>query len=404
MLLVLASSGIHAWAQIAVPPPAPPVQLRSNAELDQLLGPIALYPDPLIAQVLPSATLPTEVVLADRYVNGGGDPNLIDQQPWDPSIKALARYPSVLKMMDDNLAWTTDVGQAFLYQQQDVMNSVQRLRAQAQALGNLQTTPQEVVVTDGGAINILPAQPQLIYVPVYQPEMVYFQRPFGDPFISFGFGFAIGGWLNYDFDWHNHHLVEWGYDHPRPVDWWSRRPSERPREEFVHTTVWAPRNRPNSVTANRVDRGWNTPAIHPAIAARSDPRPAERARTPGPVSRPPAEVVRQQPASPATVTRPQLQAAQPRESPARIVQPVAPAVRRPEPAVITHPAAVSAPRPASGALIGVQSSRATQQFSNRGQQSRQTVTSPVLAPTRQAPATPPHSSPPERATSSPGKR
>jgi hypothetical protein len=203
-------------------------------------------PDPLIAQILPSATLPTEIVLADRYVNGGGDPNLIDQQPWDASIKALARYPSVLKMMDDNLAWTTDLGQVFLYQQQDMMNSVQRLRAQAQALGNLQTTPQEVVVTDGGAINILPAQPQVIYVPVYQPEMVYFQRPFGDPFISFGFGFAIGGWLNYDLDWHNHHLIGWGYDHPRPVDWWSRRPSERPREEFSHTTVWAPRNRPDN--------------------------------------------------------------------------------------------------------------------------------------------------------------
>ena len=79
-----------------------------------MLGPIALYPDPLIAEILPAATLPSEVVMADRYIRGGGDPNQIDLQPWDPSIKALARYPAVLAWMDDNLAWTTDVGQAFL--------------------------------------------------------------------------------------------------------------------------------------------------------------------------------------------------------------------------------------------------------------------------------------------------
>jgi hypothetical protein len=192
MLLVFLSPGIIARAQIPAPPPAPEVQLRSGAELDQLLGPIALYPDPLMAQILPAATLPSEIVLADRYVNGGGDPNFIDQQPWDPSVKALARYPAVLKWMDDNLAWTTALGQAFLYQQQDVMASIQRLRAQAQALGNLQTTPQENVIIDNGIIEVVPANPQMIYVPVYQPDVVYFQRPFGNPFISFGLGFSVG--------------------------------------------------------------------------------------------------------------------------------------------------------------------------------------------------------------------
>ena len=79
-------------------------------QLDQLLGPIALYPDPLIAQILPASTLPTQIVLADRYVSGGGDPNQIDQQPWDASVQALARYPNVLKWMDDNLNWTTEAG------------------------------------------------------------------------------------------------------------------------------------------------------------------------------------------------------------------------------------------------------------------------------------------------------
>src|SRR5208283_2489857 len=91
MLLVFFGTGFTAEAQIPSPPPAPEVQLRSSADLDQMLGPIALYPDPLIAQILPAATLPSEIVQADRYVSGGGDPNLIDEQPWDPSVKALAR-------------------------------------------------------------------------------------------------------------------------------------------------------------------------------------------------------------------------------------------------------------------------------------------------------------------------
>jgi hypothetical protein len=94
----------------------PAYQALSAAQLDQLLGPIALYPDPLIAEILPASTLPTQIVLADRYITGGGDPNQIGQQPWDASVQAVARYPSVLKWMDDNLNWTTQAGQVFLNQ------------------------------------------------------------------------------------------------------------------------------------------------------------------------------------------------------------------------------------------------------------------------------------------------
>jgi hypothetical protein len=130
--------------------------IKQSPQLDQLLGPIALYPDPLIAQILPASTVPTQIVLADRYVTAGGDPNQIDQQSWDPSIQALARYPSVLKWMDDYLNWTTELGEAFLNQQTDVMSSVQGLRASANNLGNLQSTPQQQVVTDGGNIEIVP--------------------------------------------------------------------------------------------------------------------------------------------------------------------------------------------------------------------------------------------------------
>src|SRR5580692_6456369 len=102
-------------------------QPLSGDQLDQLLGPIALYPDPLLAELLPASTFPTEIVMADRYLQGGGDPGQIENQPWDPSVQAMAHYPDVLKWMDDNLTWTTALGQAFANQQQDVMDSIQRL-------------------------------------------------------------------------------------------------------------------------------------------------------------------------------------------------------------------------------------------------------------------------------------
>src|SRR5215469_12945992 len=121
LLVALGGVALSTQAQMGVPPPVPAYQPLSDQQLDQLLGPIALYPDPLIAQILPASTLPYQIVLADRYVSGGGDPNMIDQQPWDPSVQALARYPSVLQWMDQNLEWTTELGQAFLNQQQDVM-------------------------------------------------------------------------------------------------------------------------------------------------------------------------------------------------------------------------------------------------------------------------------------------
>src|ERR1035438_5338557 len=136
LLWVLAGTAISAWAQVAVPPPMAAYQPLSAAQLDQLLGPIALYPDPLIAQILPASTLPTEIVLADRYVTSGGDPNQLDQQPWDSSVQALARYPNVLQWMDQNLDWTTELGQAFLNQQPDVMDAIQRLRWSAYNLGD----------------------------------------------------------------------------------------------------------------------------------------------------------------------------------------------------------------------------------------------------------------------------
>ena len=343
-MYALAGVSLLARAQTAVPPPMPAYQPLSNTQLDQLLGPIALYPDPLIAQILPASTLPTEIVLADRYISGGGDPNQIDQQPWDPSVQALARYPDVLKWMDDNLDWTTELGQAFLNQQQDMMNSIQRLRTEAYNLGNLQSTPQQQVIDDGGYIEILPAEPQVIYVPVYQPDEVYYQGGWG---LSFGIGFPIGVWLNCDFDWHHHNLMVWGRDHPRPANWWHERPGQRAAMIVSRTTVWHPVNRPTIRTTNWGDRGWGNNTSAP-VANRPGVRPVQQhnvttINTPRPAPRSDAN--------------------------------------RPVPAPVQHAEPISRSTP-NNAFIGIQSARDARAYSERGQQSMQTITrsAPVSRP------------------------
>ncbi len=172
------------------------------AELDRLLAPIALYPDALIALILPASTEPSDVVLAARYLEAGGDPAQADSQPWNDSVKALAHYPEVVKWMDTNLEWTKSAGMAFLQQPAEVMRAVQRLRAQARAAGTLVDTPQQHVVVQDDNICIVPAQPDVIYVPAYDPDAVYGEQPASaGPWLTFDAGWPVGAWLNYECDW-----------------------------------------------------------------------------------------------------------------------------------------------------------------------------------------------------------
>jgi hypothetical protein len=281
LALAVSFAGVElpATAQMPVPPPTSYGQLLNDSQLDQMLGPIALYPDPLIAQILPASTQPSQVALAYSYVSTGGNPDLIDQQPWDDSVKAIARYPDILNMMANNMAWTSELGQAFISQPTDVMNSIQRLRAEAQQLGNLQTTPQEEVVDDDGTIEIVPADPDMLYVPVYDPGIIFYQRGF----LTFGLGFHIGPWLNHDFDWHGHNILVWDHGHPRPSGWWHQRPSARPQAAFARAPVWHPAARPAFAPARGVDRGFEARAAAPVrVAPRVEPRPEVR-EAPAPV-------------------------------------------------------------------------------------------------------------------------
>ena len=172
IVLVLALAGTASRAQ----------QVTASFDqrtLDELLAPIALYPDALLTQVLIASTYPLDVVQAARFVDRSRDlaPDALaaaaEAQPWDPSVVALVRFPSVLAMMDDKLDWTQKLGEAFLAQQADVMDTVQALRARAQAAGNLQSNAQQTVVVQERVIVIEPAQPQVVYVPFFNPAVIY---------------------------------------------------------------------------------------------------------------------------------------------------------------------------------------------------------------------------------------
>ncbi|MDO8544539.1 MAG: DUF3300 domain-containing protein [Opitutaceae bacterium] len=174
-------------------------------QLDQLLAPIALYPDALIALILPAATNPADIVLAARHLKETrNDLSQVEHRAWDDSVKSLTHYPEVLQWMDDNLPWTKQVGETFLAQPAEVMNSIQRLRARAQASGALASTPQQQVLAEPTVIRIVPTDPEIIYVPRYDPTVIFIDRPlyYSQPLLTFGLGWHVGSWLAYDFDWH----------------------------------------------------------------------------------------------------------------------------------------------------------------------------------------------------------
>jgi hypothetical protein len=208
-----------------LPSQATPQQLWSAEQLDNIVAPIALYPDPLLSQILVASTYPLEVVEAsqwlqrNRNLRGQALLDAAKQQPWDPSIQALVAVPDALAKLNQDIRWTTDLGDAFLAQKTDVMSAVQRMRARAQANGRLSSTPQQVVTTqeEGGQqiVVIQPASPQVIYVPTYDPFYVWGPPVYGyyPPlyYPSFGFGFGIGFDLGFCFGgWGGWGLWGWG--------------------------------------------------------------------------------------------------------------------------------------------------------------------------------------------------
>ncbi len=244
--------------------PYQPAQALSPDRLEQMVAPIALYPDNLVSMVLAASTYPAQVAAADQWLHmqGGAPPEQIaagaNAQGWDPSVKALTAFPQVLDQLAQNLAWATDLGNAYYNQPQDVMQTIQVMRDRAQAAGNLQSTPQQEVIQDQGNIEIAPPTPQVVYVPQYNPWAAYGQpvNPYpgfnvlgaigsfvGNAFLQFGPGIGMQafaatpfGWLGWGLDWLGHAIFfgnnvwsthsgsvrDWGFAHGGARYWGAR--------------------------------------------------------------------------------------------------------------------------------------------------------------------------------------
>jgi hypothetical protein len=227
---------------------AEPFKKYSREELAQMLSPIALYPDALLSQVLMASTYPIEVIEADRWIRK--NPELKDEaldyallsQAWDPSVKALCHFPPVLALISERIADTTRIGNAFLAQEEEVMEMIQELRARAYAQGNLTTSAEQKVIVEKETIIIEPADPRIIYVPYYDPYYVYgpWWYPSYPPYFwrpsmvtigtgisywpGFYFGVAFGNWSY--FDWHHHYIYINVHKRPKLVkrDLWGSEP------------------------------------------------------------------------------------------------------------------------------------------------------------------------------------
>jgi hypothetical protein len=249
LLLAGGSQILYAYQEQPAPPsqggdaaPAP----QSAEQIQALVAPIALYPDALVAQVLSAATFPDQVSQAQNWLQqhsnltGQSLMQEVDKQPWDPSVKALAAFPTVLSDMAKNLGWTSELGEVYHFQAKDVMAAVQTLRAKAEAAGNLKSSQQITVVQQSpSTIVIQPASPQVVYVPQYNPAVVY-----GTPYtvpgytagevaaasaISFGAGIALGammsggccswGWNTWNVNWHNTTVVYGGHPYYGSAAW-----------------------------------------------------------------------------------------------------------------------------------------------------------------------------------------
>jgi len=204
--ILLASLSGPAWSQDRL--------TYTNAELDEIMAPIAIYPDPMIAQILPAATYPDQIQDAIRFVRRGGRSRDMDYQPWDVSVRSVAHYPTVLKLLADNPDWTVSVGQAYVDEPDHVFRSIQRLRSRARAYGYLRTNRYQRVYLDSGYVRIVPVQPEYIYVPEYDPQVIYVYRApsLESNLISFGLGLLIGAWLNRDCDWGHDRVYYHGWN------------------------------------------------------------------------------------------------------------------------------------------------------------------------------------------------
>jgi hypothetical protein len=395
----------------AVPPPSAPPKF-SPAELEKLAAPIALHPDPLIAILLPASAYPLEIVQAARFVKDTNNVSKVDAQPWDENVKAVAKFPALIAKMDADLSWTTDLGQAFVEQQKELMDVIQALRTKANTAGVLKTTPQQVIVVTNTVIEktvqqtvvfvtntvvqIQPSNPQVVYVPTYPPSIYYPPPVYAGPppVVTFAAGIALGAIIANNCDWGgggiyvgHHGVAVWGggsyhghgdvnikvdnsvnignnnnqVNHNKVKNTQAQGQKWQPNQNRM-STAGAPTAKANTQAAQ--NRGWNSgtasTAANRGATAGAQPSPgtpsaSTRPAASSPARQPSASTAARQPtAAPSTANRP---------------APSSSAANRPAPSPNQ-----SMSRPASGggkesAFGGASNGAATRQASNRGSSS-----------------------------------
>ncbi len=324
--------------------PAALEETYSQQALDQMLAPIALYPDSLLSQILMAATYPLEVVKAARWsdahaeLEGDGAVRAVENEDWDPSVKSLVAFPRVLTMMDERIDWTEQLGEAFLAQESQVLATVQALRQRAYAAGTLRSSPDTRVTREGNLLAIDPVIPHVVYVPYYDPWVVYgawwwpahppvvwapwpgYGRPGSSVAIQWGGGIRLSaGFFFGAFDWHRHrvnvvHVTNYYYRpnvvHRAPVQW-RHDPVHRRGHAYRHAKLNsrysqpAPHAEPRKAERRKTAVVHNAPrapiATQPRPEQRPAPRTAQRRETAVPHNAPRAPI--------ATQPRPERQAA-----------------------------------------------------------------------------------------------
>ena len=356
---LLAACFAQAQDNSAPPPSAPPTY--SAAELEKLAAPIALHPDPLIAIILPASVYPLDIVQAARFVKDTNNLPKVDEQPWDENVKALAKFPELLQKLNDDLTWTMDLGQAFLDQQKELMDTIQVLRGKANSAGVLKTTPQQVIVVTNTIIEktveqqivyvtntvvqIQPSNPQVIYVPAYPPTIYYYSPPpvyvGPPPVVTFAAGIAVGLIIANNCDWHSggiyvghHGVAVWGggsyhghgdvninvnrnvniNNNNTTINNVNRTPQKWQPDQSRLSSSGASGSRPSTQTAQA--RGWSSGTAPAAPAARATAGPTSAWSSPSPgVARPSPASTYNRPAPAQAYTRPTPASSYSRPSP-----------------------------------------------------------------------------------------
>jgi hypothetical protein len=286
-----------------------PEHAYSQPALDQMLAPIALYPDPLLSQILMAATYPLEVVQAARWsdahpeLQGDSAVRAVESADWDPSVKSLVAFPRVLAMMDERIDWTEQLGEAFLAQEPQVLETVQALRKRAYAAGTLRSSPDTRVTREGNVFAIAPIIPHVVYVPYYDPWVVYgtwwwpahppvawapwpgYGRPGSSVAMQWGGGIRLSaGFFFGAFDWHRHrvnvvHITNDYYRpkvvHRAPVQW-RHEPVHRRGHAYRHAELKRRYSQPAPHAVPRIAERHTAPRVHEVTTRRSEQRPVPR--------------------------------------------------------------------------------------------------------------------------------